>query len=576
MRRTARVQRPQKMVSVQGVPLPATVGGWDGISPLANMPVDRAIQLDNWVARPGWIEPRRGSVVHATGIGLSNTPVQSVMAYNGFSSNKLFAVGGGNIYDCTNSGTATLTSVTGLGSSRMQHVMFSNAADLQFLVAVNGTDSPWIYNGTTWSQPAITVASGSNSFDPSTFIGVAAHQGRLWFVPKGSTDPVYMTGIGAISGDAYSFPLGQLMTKGGYLMAIGRWTIDTRQNVDEYIAFITSRGEVIVYAGTDPSTSTTWSLVGIYQVGAPIGRRCVLRISGDLQIITVDGIVGMSEMLSTDRAAANRVSLTSIIMNKISQAAVAYKSNFGWELQEFPLGTLAILNIPIQENAASMQFVMNTITGAWSRFIGLNPSTGAVDYNYGINANTWEVDSTDNIYWGGNNGTVYQWNVGMGDGSQPITCIVKGAYNSFGNAAQLKRYTALQALITSSGSSSAPTTSGGDFNSDFNSDFSLGSSQYVGSTPSIGINTDFNDVNILSTEQPITNSGAQWGQVSWNNFTWGVPAATSNNWLSVDGIGHYVSIVTKVTTYPNANNPSAYNTLQLNGWNITAESGAFI
>lgn len=513
------------------------------------MPVDRAVQLDNWVPRPGWIEPRRGSIKWATGVGLSNTPVQSVMAYNGFNSNKLFGVAGGTIYDCTTKGAATATTVTGLRSSRMQKIMFSNAANLQFLIAVNGEDGPWIFDGTSWTQPVITVASGSNTFDPKTFIGVNAHQGRVWYVVKNSTDPVYMTTVGGVAGDGFVFPLGQLMTQGGYLMAIGRWTIDTRQNVDEYIAFITSRGEVIVYAGTDPSTSTTWPLVGIYRVGAPIGRRCFLRISGDLQVITIDGVVGMSEMLSTDRAAANRVSLTSIVMNYVSDAAGKYKNNFGWEINEFALGTLAILNIPIQENARQMQFVMNTITGAWARFIGLNPTTNAEDGLYGINANTWEVDSTDNIYWGGNNGTVYQWNVGMGDDNLPINCIAKGAYNNFGNGAQIKRYTELQPLLTTSTN---------------------------GAVPSLGINVDFKDLNILSTEEPAITAGALWDQVNWDQFNWGPAPTVTNNWIAVAGEGHYVSIVTKVVTSANPNNPTAYNIFQLNGWNIAAESGAFI
>lgn len=549
MRPTALVKAPPKRIVVQGVPLPAPVGGVDGISPLANMPVDRAYQLDNWVPRPGWIEPRRGSIIQCTGVGLSNTPVQTMMAYNSFNpnGNKIFGTAGGTIYDCTIPGTAIATNVTGLATSRQQYIMFSNAADKQYLYTVNGFDAPWAYDGTSWTQPPITVAAGSNPFSPNDFVTINAYQGRLWFAVQNSTDPVYMTTVGGIQGTAYSFPLGQLLTYGGYLMAIGRWTVDTRQNVDEYIAFISSRGEVVVYAGTDPSTATTWALVGIYKIGAPIGRRCFLRISGDLQIITVDGIVGMSEMLSTDRAAANRVSLTSIIMNPIAQAAQLYKNNFGWELQEYPLGTLAILNIPMFENSVQYQYVMNTITGAWSRFIGLDPTTYLQNPVYGMNANTWVVDATDNIYWGGNNGTVYKWNVGSGDADLPIVCVVKGAYNSFGNAAQLKRYTMLQPLIT--------------LDANVN--------------PSIGINVDFNDAPSLSTEQQ-NQVGPLWDQVNWDQFEWGPAATISNNWISVDGMGHYVSIVTTITTYPNPNNPTQTIICQLNGWNILAESGAFV
>ena len=742
--------------------MPAPVGGWDAISPLANMPIDRAVQIDNWICRPGWIEPRRGYVVQATGLGPSSTPVQTVMAYNSQdTTTKLFGVAGGTIYDCTTAGDAGVpTSVVGLGSSRMQYLMFANPAEAQYLIAVNGVDAPWTYDGTNWEQREIIIgnatgnivwnsnmipgetialnstvvtfvsssptgnevligatladslanlltflqassdanlllftysillgttlqliatspgtggneltlsagyatgsilfstnpsngdtitlagavvefvtgAAGSsqvpiqstlaetlgvaisvlqntsngsiNSFTygisggntlklqaaspgilgnsltigasaatasgetlvggstaatsgptltgggesygitPNQFVTVNSYANRLWFIPENSTNAVYLQTVGGVSGAASVFPLGQLMRRGGYLMAIGTWTVDTRQTVDEYLAFITSRGEIFVYSGTDPTTANTFGLVGIYQVGAPIGRRCFLRISGDLQLITVDGVVGMSEMLSTDRAAANRVALTSIIMNQMALAAQSYKNNWGWQLCEYALGTLVILNIPIQENAHQMQFVMNTITGAWSRFIGLD-ATGTENSAYGINANCWEIDGTDNIFFGGNDGTVYRWNVGSGDNAQPITCLVKGAYNSFGNAAQIKRYTMLQPLIT----------------------------QGATPIPSIGINVDFNDTSILSTEEDLSPAGPLWGQVKWNQFNWGPAPTTTNSWISVEGVGHYVSIVTQITTKPNANNPQSTVTCQLNGWNILAESGAFV
>ena len=761
MRATALARSPPKRQVAQGVPLPAPVGGWDQISPLANMPVDRAVVLDNWVCRPGWIEPRNGYTPWGTGLGGSKTPVQTVMSYNGLDgSYQLFGVAGGTIYDCTFQGAAVATIATGLSSSRLQYVMFANSASNSFLMTVDGLDAPWSYDGTTWAQRPITigqavgsitwtqnqipgetidlngtvvtfvsgaptgnqvqiganlaatlaslltflqassdaniklftysialgatleitaVASGAagnsltisagfatgsltfsinpsngdtvtldgsviefvtsgaavnqvnisttlaltlnallavlqnsadggiNSFTysvtptvleiqaaspgvlgnalpisasaatasgpflvggstaaasgatltgggsnygatSSDFVNVNSYAGRIWFVVANSTNAAFIQTVGGIQGSAAIFPVGQEFKRGGYLLAIGTWTVDTRQSVDEYIAFISSRGEIAVYQGTDPTTATTFALVGLYQVGAPIGIRCFLRITGDLQIITVDGIVGMSEMLSTDRAAANRVSLTSEIMNAVWSAARAYKGNFGWQILEYALGTLAIINIPIAENSQQMQFVMNTITGAWSRFIGLDP-TGAINPSYGINANCWEINAIDQVFFGGNDGTVYQWNVGSGDNTQSITCTVETAFNSFGNAAQLKRYTMLQPLITTTGSP----------------------------VPQVGTNVDFAMSTTLSVQQPIPNTSALWGNVKWGQFQWGGAAAATNNWTGgSQGIGHYVSIVTRITTTPNPNNPSAEVTLQLNGWNIVAESGAFV
>src|ERR1700733_13554116 len=115
MRLTSQAKRPQKQVIVQAVPLPAPVGGLDAISPLANMPLDRAIQMDNWVPRPGWIEPRKGFIPQCTGLGGNNIPVQTVMSYNSITgTRKLFGVAASTIYDCTVPGVAVATPVTGL------------------------------------------------------------------------------------------------------------------------------------------------------------------------------------------------------------------------------------------------------------------------------------------------------------------------------------------------------------------------------------------------------------------------------------------------------------------------------
>lgn len=531
MRLTAAVKRRPPQVVAQGVPLPPPTGGWDAISPLANMPADRAIKLDNWVPRPGWIEPRNGFLPRCTGLGDSRTSVQTVMAYNSFGGGvKLFGVAGNTIYDCSTVGTAVATNINALSNSRMQYVQFSNPSSVQYLFACNGIDEPVLYNGSTWANAIIT----GSGVDSTTFIQVAVHKGRLWFVQANSTQAVYMA-LGAITGTGTVFDLGQFMSKGGYLVAIGTWTVDTRQTVDEYIAFMTSRGQVIVYQGTDPSTASTWNLVGRYDVGHPIGTRCFSRIAGDLLVITIDGVVGMSEMLSTDRAAANRVSLTSKIMNQMAIAAQQWGNNFGWQIMEYPKGTLSILNVPVQENTMQQQYVMNTITGAWCRFTG-------------INANTWEVDASDNIFFGGNDGTVYQWNVGSSDNGTDITCTVETAYNAFGNAAQRKRYTMLQPLITTTGTP----------------------------IPAVGINVDFVDNPTLSVQQPVPPNFALWDHVIWDRFSWPNTTQITNNWISVFGTGHYVSVVTVVATSQNVSNHSAMVDFQLNGWNITAESGAFV
>jgi len=504
--------------------IPASIKGWDQISSLASMPADHAVQLDNWIPRPGYLEIRRGSTAWATGVGTASTPVQTVMAYTApvGTNSKLFAVGGGTIYDVTAGGVAVATTVTGLSSSRMQYCNFTNASGTSYLICCNGVDTPQIYNGTVWAALNVTGLTLGD------IVAVNAWKGRLWFTMINSTKSYYMA-IGAISGAATVFDLGSFMTRGGFLECIGTWTQDSKQTVDEYLAFITSRGQVIVYQGTDPSTANTFALVGLYDIGAPIGRRCFLRIAGNLWVICVDGILPMSEMLTLDRAAAAKVAPTTMIQNAMMASARAYSANFGWQMIEYAKGQLAILNIPQVENNTSVQYVMNTLTGAWCQFVGMS-------------ANCWEV-LNDVPYWGGNDGTVWQWDNGSGDGNNAITATVQTAFNYFGSRGHLKRWTMVRPIITTDGTV----------------------------TPGVGLNIDFGTGAPISIPSVSTSGGALWDVALWDQAVWPINSAISANWTTIEGIGQCASIITKVATVSNGTANGV--TLQLNSWDLIAEPG---
>lgn len=504
--------------------IPASIKGWDQISSLADMPPDHAVQLDNFIPRPGYLEIRRGSVAFATGVGTASTPVETVMAYNSpnLSQSKLFAIGGGSIYDVTAGGVAVATTITGQSNSRWQYCNFTNAATAAWLVAGNGLDTPVIYDGSVWAAMTLT------GITPSDVVAWTPWKGRLWCTLVNSTKVGYLAS-GAISGAVTTFDLGSFMSRGGYIQTISTWTQDSKQTVDEYIAFITSRGQVIVYQGTDPATANTFALVGLYDLGAPIGRRCVLRISGNLWIICQDGILPMSEMLTQDRAAAAKVAPTTNIQNAMAMSTRLYAQNFGWQFIEYAKGQLAILNIPQIENQTAVQYVMNTLTGAWCQFQGLN-------------ANCWEV-LNDVPYFGGNDGSVWQWDTGSGDGASIITATVQTAFNYFESRGHLKRWTMVRPILTTDGSV----------------------------TPGVGLNIDFGTGAPISIPSTVTSTGAQWDVAQWDQAIWPVNSATVANWTTVEGIGQCASIITQVTSSPNGSANGV--TLQLNGWDLIAEPG---
>ena len=515
----------------QAIPasVPASIKGWDQLLSLADMPPDHAVVMNNFIPRPGYLEVRRGSKVFATGCGTRSTSINTIMAYNASntSNSKLFAAAGTVIYDITSGATAS-SSVTGLTSSQFQYTNFTNVGT-NYLICANGQDTPQIFNGSTWSNLSVTGITPSNIVQPY------AWKGRLWFAQTNSLVAAYLP-VGNISGTAATFDLGPFMTKGGYLNAIASWTIDTNQTVDEYIAFISSRGQVLVYQGTDPSTANTFALVGLYNLGAPIGRRCFLRISGNLWIVCVDGIIPLTEMLTQamDRNAAARVAPTTMIMNAVLSSAQNYSSNFGWQFISYPKGQLAILNIPQTTNQTAVQYVMNTLTGAWCQFVNLN-------------ANCWET-LNDNIYFGGNDGNVYQWDVGSGDytsdENSPITATVQTAFNYFNTRGHLKRWTMIRPVITTDNSV----------------------------TPGVGLNIDYGTGAPISIPSTVNTLGALWDVAVWDQSTWPIGASTVANWTTVEGIGQCCSIITQVSTADNGTQNGVI--LQLNSWDLLMEPAA--
>ena len=225
--------------------------------------------------RCSWITGFRGLAISRSAgaricghprLGDGTKPVETIMIYNAqnATNEKMFGVANGTIYDATVQGVASATSITGLANSRLQYTLFTNAASTTFLLAANGADTPVIFDGTTWA--AMTLSGVT----PSTISSFYAWMGRVWMTFVNSTKVGYLPNS-AISGAVTTFDLGQVMTRGGSVVAIASWTQDSKQNVDEYLTFITSKGQVIIYQGNDPSTAPTFQQTGVYILGPPIG-----------------------------------------------------------------------------------------------------------------------------------------------------------------------------------------------------------------------------------------------------------------------------------------------------------------
>lgn len=478
--------------------VPAPVGGWNARDPLGAMDPKDAVILQNWFPKPSYCVMRSGYTNQATGIPGT---VESVMGYsapNGGNS-RLFAAsnnaGACAIYDVTSSGAVGAAVVSGLTSARFSHVNFTTPGG-SFLYLVNGADAPRHWNGTVWTTPAITGIA-----TPSQLVDVTVHKSRLWFAQTNSLSLWYLP-VNSVAGAAVEFPLGSILRAGGSIAAIGNWTIDAGQGVDDHLVVVTTEGEVAVYKGSDPSSAALWYLVGVWRIGSPMGRRCLMKFAGDLLIICKDGLLAMSAALQSTRI-DNRASLSDKILNAMSEATSTYSANYGWEVELFPLENMVILNVPTSSTEAE-QYVMNTISRAWCKFTGWN-------------ARCWELYS-DNIYFGGAGFVGRAWN-GTSDNGAAINASALPAFNYFGGRTGLKQWTMARPVLSVSGVPGI----------------------------SLGLSVDFDTAPPTNNPSFVVNNIAFWGTATWGSSLWG-GFRVLKDWQSVSGLGYCAAMFLQVSS----------------------------
>lgn len=533
---------PSRQPVSTGSSIPAPTGGWDAVSAIADMPEDRALVLENWFPTTVDVRVRRGHQIHGANMG--DGVVDTLMVYNGLTvaTSAMFAATDNKFYDVSSSGNALATTESGLANNRWQYINFTTSGG-KFLWACNGADAPRHYNGSVWAQPSITGITASDA------INVNGHKGRIWLVLRDSTKAAYLP-TGAIAGAATTFELGGLFTQGGYLVAMATWTRDGGSGTDDLAVFISSRGQVAVYNGTDPASADTWQLIGVYDVGPPIGHRCFTKVGGDLALINIDGVLPLSKSLNLDRATQATVAITANINNAMNESARSYRNNFGWELTPYAKGTMAILNVPIQEGQSQQQYVMNTITGAWCKFTGMN-------------ANCWAVYK-DNLFFGGNDGRVYQADTTGLDVVSPIDAIGQGAYNYYSMRGRLKQWKLLQPLLTTDSDA----------------------------RPALGISTDFRDNASLGTPTSSQTVSALYDSATWDSDVYAIEGRTVADWTSIAGTGQCASIHFRARTGQETGisiwgvsdwgsdlwsvSISGEITMRLNGFNVIHEKGGFL
>jgi hypothetical protein len=228
MRQPAARVKP-RLAKLQSFPAP--VGGWiknvNLATPDARLPngqrVNGASVLENWFPTATGCRMRGGSQLHTVTNG--SEAVTALFTYVDGNNRSLFAATDTAIFNVTTAtdfaylvddlgnqlvddlgnalvtGTTLSSSGVSLTGGDWSVVQFTTAGGT-FLRAVNGVDTPLVYDGAVWgTSPALT------GLTVSTLSNVWSFKNRLFFVEKDTQNAWYLA-VDAIGGALTKFPLG--------------------------------------------------------------------------------------------------------------------------------------------------------------------------------------------------------------------------------------------------------------------------------------------------------------------------------------------------------------------------------
>lgn len=485
-----RAPHRQQKVAVHS--LPAPVGGWNARDSVDEIPDDDAIVLDNLYPGFGKVSTRRGFTEHADELGGS---VMTLAEFNAGATRKLLAAADGHIWDVSSAGAGSSLD-SGFAEDRWQWAQFDDASGGARMGFVNGADAPQFFNG---SAIAAMTVSGTG-LTVANLDGINVFKSRTYFWDSRTQDFWYSE-VGALGGTLTKFPLGRVHGTGGNLTFMATWTRDGGAGADDLAVFAMSSGDVLIYAGSNPGDAADWSLVGHFKVGAPLSIRGYQKVGGDLWVMTKGGYIPLGPVLAAGEVREKDFALSSKIRGAVAEMVERYSANFGWQAILYPrhsLGSCAIFNVPLSATQFE-QHVINTATGAWCRWKGLN-------------ARCWGLFN-DRLYFGGD-GVVYLADNGFSDAGAGIMFDGQTAWSYLKRRGQLKQLTLLRLLGSSTGAI--------DYSLDLGSDFKVLAQHGTGATSAQG-------------------AGGEWDTSDWDVTDWPAEVLPFDSWHSVGELGYNFS-----------------------------------
>lgn len=495
---------PNKPRTARFVTFAAPIAGWisnRNLSQASQGPQGAAL-LENWFPIATGAIMRRGSEVYAT-VGDGSKDVESLFAYVNGNTKKFFASTSDTIYDITSAGAVT-SALAAQTAGKWSVVQFATPGGV-FLRGVNGSDTPFVFDGTAWgTTPAITFTDGTT---PSQLANVWASQNRLWFIKKDALDAYYLP-VASIGGAAVVFPLGGVFTRGGELLFGASWSIETLGGLQENTIFVSTQGEVAIYSGSDPSDASTWKLIGVYRIGMPLGPKAWVKAGGDVVIATDIGMIPVSQAMVRDIAALS----PNAISYKIETAwndTVAERVGSDWNAIVWPSAQMMAVAPPTVSGTIPEVFVANARTGAWTKFTGWN-ATCLGDYD-------------KRCFFGSTGGKIIEANVTGADQGAIYTASYIPLFNDLRAPGSLKIAKAGRVTLRCA----------------------------VDPLPQLSLNVDFDTATPIAPNVRSVDADSIWDSGLWDEALWSSDAssiATQSKWQSLAGAGYAIAPCVQISS----------------------------
>jgi len=531
------VNRPKPRTS-RLFSFPAPIGGWTAnrnlAQPNANQAPPGAAVLENWFPTATGAIMRRGSGLYAT-LGDESLPVTSIFSYKNGAVETLFSSTASAIYDISviltpfnyalatdeddllvtdggdnfgESSTVGLEVMTGLSGGEWIVTQFSNGGGV-FLRGVNGADTPFVYDGTTFdTTPAITFAVGdTTTADELSYVW--SHKNRLWFIKAESLDAYYLP-VDSIGGEAAVFPMGAVFNRGGSLLFGASWSIEAGDGLAAKCIMVTTEGEVAVYNGDDPTDAANWQIVGVYRVGRPLGKSAHIRAGGDLVIATDVGFVPLSQAIQRDYAALSPAAVSFPIETAWNDA-VARRSGAEWKCEVWPTNQMVVVAPPTVAETSAEVYVANSRTGAWAKYTGWD-------------ATCLEVFK-ERMFFGSQDGRVVEANITGLDEGAAYTARYLPLFDDLKSPGSLKIADLARATIRSS----------------------------IPVRDQVSVQFDYQTQLPTPPDATLVLSSSTWGDATWGESVWGetTTPTTQESWRSVGGSGYTLAPAVQVTSGAN-------------------------